>query len=157
MKNYLLPTLAASVALAAPLIAEAKTVTLTTTLKDYKGRAAYVAVYLTDAQGKFQRTLWMAGTKTRYYRDLPDWRRLSGGSTAGLDGVTGASVGSGRTLTISADIADAMLNAGYQIHVDTAVEDGMTNPSEIVAPLSADSVGKAIAGKGYVKSFTISF
>jgi hypothetical protein len=158
MKKYALSTLAVTAALAPPFAAaQARQVNLTTTLKDYGGRNAFVAVYLTDAAGKYQRTLWIAGTKAKYYRDLSDWRRLSGGSLAGIDGVTGASVGSGKTLKISADIADAMIDAGYQIHVDTAVEDGMSNPSEVVAPLSTDAAGKPFAGKGYVKSLTISY
>lgn len=153
----LMPTLAAATALVAPSLALARPVTFEATLKNYGGNGAYVALYVTDAAGKYRGTLWMAGGKAKYHRHLSDWQRMSGGAAAEIDGITGASIGSGKTLKITADIADAMIDAGYQVHVDTAVEDGMDNPSEIVAPLSTGAAGKPTAGKGYVKSFSVSF
>lgn len=152
-----LPALAVTTALVAPAIAEARPVTFETTLRNYGGEGAYVVLYVTDAAGAYKGTLWMAGNKSKYYRHLSDWERASGGGLAEIDGITGASVGSGRTLKIQLDLADALIDAGYQVHVDTAVEDGMDNPSEVVAPLSASQSGKPVAGKGYVKSFTVSF
>jgi hypothetical protein len=148
---------AATAALIAPTVASAKQVTFETSLKAYGGNGAYVALYVTDAAGKYKGSLWMAGSKAKYYRHLSDWQRASGGKTSEVDGITGASVGSGKTLKITVDIADALIDAGYQVHVDTAVEDGMDNPSEVVVPLAAASNGNAVAGKGYVKSFKVSF
>lgn len=149
--------LAATTALIAPGLAQARDVTLETQLKAYGGPGAYVALYVTDAAGKYQGTLWMAGGKAKYYRHLSDWQRLSGGRAAEIDGITGASIGSGKTLKITVDLADTLIDAGYQLHVDTSVEDGRDNPSEIVAPIATEASGKALAGKGYVKSFKITF
>lgn len=151
------PAVAATAALLSPVLAEARQVTFETTLKNYGGNGAYVVLYVTDAAGAYKGTLWMAGGKAKYYRHLSDWQRASGGRAAEIDGITGASVGSGKTLKITLDLADAMIDAGYQVHVDTAVEDGMDNPSEVVAPLAASASGKPVAGKGYVKSFTVTF
>lgn len=155
--KFALPTLAATAALVTPVFAEAKQVTFETTLKNYGGNGAYVVLYVTDAAGAYKGTLWMAGGKAKYYRHLSDWQRASGGRAVEIDGITGASIGSGKTLKISLDLADAMIDAGYQVHIDTAVEDGMDNPSEVVAPLATASSGKPLAGKGYVKSFTVTF
>lgn len=155
--KVLTPALMAATALVAPSLAAARPVTFETTLKNYGGNGAYVALYVTDAAGKYRGTLWMAGGKAKYHRHLSDWQRLSGGSPAEIDGITGASIGSGKTLKITADIADAMIDAGYQVHVDTAIEDGMDNPSEVIAPLSTGSAGTSTAGRGYVKSFRVSF
>ncbi|MEZ5855885.1 MAG: DUF2271 domain-containing protein [Hyphomicrobiaceae bacterium] len=58
-----------------------------------------------------------------------------------------------QTLKVSVDIADALIDAGYQIRIDSAVEDGRDNPSEIIAPLTKAAAAARIAGKGYVKSF----
>jgi hypothetical protein len=155
--KLILPALAATAAFVAPTFAEARQVTFETTLKAYGGNGAYVAVYLLDPAGKYKGTLWMAGDKTKFYRHLSDWTRASGGRLAEVDGITGASVGSGKTLKITIDIADALINAGYKIHVDTSVEDGMDNPSEVVAPLDASASGKAFPGDGYVKSLKATF
>lgn len=152
-----LPALAATAVFVVPTLAQARNVTLETTLKPYGGNGAYVALYLTDAAGKYKGTLWMAGEKSKYYRHLSDWARASGARPAEIDGITGASVGSGKTLKISVDIADALIDAGYKIHVDTSVEDGMDNPSEVVAPLDAASSGKVLVGDGYVKAFKVTF
>ncbi|PNG25690.1 DUF2271 domain-containing protein [Methylocella silvestris] len=154
--KFVMSALAAA-AVIAPGLAEARQITFETTLKNYSGNGAYVVLWVTDAAGKYRATLWMAGGKAKYYRHLSDWQRASGGRPAEIDGITGASIGSGKTLKISLDIADAMIDAGYRLHIDTAVEDGMDNPSEVVAPLEASASGKAVSGKGYVRSFSVVF
>lgn len=146
------PLAALASALAWPSVASARQVTLETQLANYGGDGAYLAIYLTDRTGRYQRTLWVAGTKAKYWRHLADWYRATGG-TARVDGISGASVGAGRTLRVSVDVADPLLDAGYEIHIDTAVEKMKDNPSEVVVPLTAAGAGKPVAGRGYVKSF----
>ena len=73
---------------------------------------------LTDANGAYQKTLWVAGKKAKYYKHLPGWARGGGTAAGQYDGVTGASVGSGETLTVSTDLADNLIDAGYQIRID---------------------------------------
>ena len=139
-------------ALAAPSVATARQVAVETQLADYGGDGAYVAIYVTDRNGRYHSTLWVAGTKKKYWRHLADWNRATGGS-AKVDGITGASVGAGKTLRVNVELADALLDAGYEIHVDTAVEKMKDNPSEVVIPLTRAGSGKPAAGRGYVKSF----
>jgi hypothetical protein len=155
--KFLLPVAASAAAFAVPVLAEARPVTIEATLKPYGGNGAYVVLYVTDAAGKYRGTLWMAGGRSKYYSHLRDWQRASGGAASEVDGITGASIGSGRTLKVSLDLADALVDAGYQVHVDTAVEDGAENPSEVVAPLSSGAAGTPVSGKGYVKSFKVTF
>ncbi|MBU6487816.1 MAG: DUF2271 domain-containing protein [Burkholderiales bacterium] len=150
--KFALPIAVIAGALAIPSMASARPVTLETQLSSYGGDGAYVVMYVTDRGGRYQGTLWMAGDKAKYYKHLRDWNRMSGGR-ATLDGVTGASVGAGKTLRATLDIADALIDAGYEIHVDTAVEKMNENPSEIVIPLTTSGAGKPVTGRGYVKSF----
>lgn len=140
--------------LALPGWVQARPVTLTTALQSYSGDGAYLAIYVTDATGQYKKTLWVAGKKSKYYKHLRDWARGSGMKASEFDGVSGASVGSGRTLKVTVELADALIDAGYEIRVDTAVEDQRENPAEVRAPLSRKETGKPIAGHGYVKSFT---
>jgi hypothetical protein len=155
MSKPLLTVLLATGALALPAPAHGRPLTLTVRLKDYGGDGAYLAVYLTDAKGAYARTLWVAGGKARYYRHLSDWSRLSAGDARRLDGVTGASVGAGRTLTVTADLADALVDAGYEIRVDAAAEDMRDSPSEVRVPLSNAGAGAPQAGKRYIESVTL--
>ena len=140
--------------LALPALAQARPVTVTTTLNNYGGDGAYVAVYLTDAQGAYVQTLWVAGGKAKYYKHLADWNRLSAADSKRLQGVTGASVGAGRTLKVTADLADALIDAGYEFRIDAAAEDMRDSPSEIRVPLTKAGAGKAHAGKQYIQSLT---
>jgi hypothetical protein len=146
------PLAVAAGAIAAPSIASARQVALEAQLTSYGGEGAYVAIYVTDTKGAYQSTLWLAGPDAKYWRHLRDWFRASGGRTK-VDGISGASIGAGRTLRASVEVADALLDAGFEIHIDTAVEDMNENPSEVVVPLTTAGSGKPVSGKGYVKSF----
>jgi len=143
-------------ALVAPGVAMARDVTIATKLVNYTGRAAYLAVYVTKPDGTYDSTLWLSGTKQRYLGDLRGWVSAlrSSGASLTLDGITGASVGGGKTLTINANLADAMIDAGYQIHVETAVEDAGEYPDDAVAPIT--SAPQQVSGAGYVSTLSVS-
>ncbi|WAL81401.1 DUF2271 domain-containing protein [Pandoraea sp. XJJ-1] len=142
-------------ALVAPSLASARQVSFETQLSNYGGDGAYVAMYVTDRAGRYQGTLWVAGRKAKYYRHLSDWYRATGG-TPKVDGITGASIGAGKTLRATLDLSDTLLDAGYEVHIDTAVEDMKEYPSEVVVPLTTSGANKTIKGRGYVKSFRYS-
>jgi hypothetical protein len=152
MKKILI-ALGLAAAMAIPAYAQAREVTFTTQLSDYGGDGAYLALYLTDADGQYHGTLWVAGEKSKYYKHLRDWARGSGLNQAEYDGLTGASVTSGRTLNVTLELEDALIDSGYQVRVDTAVEDMRDNRSDVVVPLTAEGSGKSVPGRGYVQSF----
>ncbi|MBN9459510.1 MAG: DUF2271 domain-containing protein [Bosea sp.] len=153
MKSLLL-ALVISTALTAPELAAARSVTLTTTLNNYGGDGAYLALYVTDAAGAYKGTLWVAGGKSKYYSHLSGWERGSGGNLAQISGITGASVGAGRTLKVTLDLADALFDAGYKLHIDAAVEDMRDSPSDVVVPLTSAGAGQPVKGRNYIRSFT---
>ncbi|WP_158969346.1 DUF2271 domain-containing protein [Chachezhania sediminis] len=149
----LLAALALGTALTAPALALARPVTMTTTLNTYGGDGAYLALYVTDQSGAYAGSLWMAGGKSKYYKHLSGWYRATGGDTSQVDGITGASVGQGRTLEITLDLADALFDAGYTLHIDAAVEDMRDSPNEIAVPLTTGNSGTPVAGRRYISSF----
>ena len=141
-------------ALALPGLPDARPVVLTTQMQNYGGNGAYLAFYITDATGKYRKTLWIAGKKAKYYKHMSDWARGSGLNAREFDGISGASVGSGKSLKVKVELADALIDAGYEIRVDSAVEDGRDNPADARAPLTKQGAGKPVKGRGYIKSFT---
>jgi len=88
------------------------------------------------SSGAYVGSLWMAGDKSKYYEHLTDWHRATGGDVSQVNGIAGASVGAGRTLEITLDLADALFDAGYTLHVDAAVEDMRDSPNEVAVPLT---------------------
>ncbi|MBL4784688.1 MAG: DUF2271 domain-containing protein [Cohaesibacteraceae bacterium] len=152
----LITILLLSTALLLPRAAIARDVIITAELKSYRGPGAYLAVYLTKPDGRYDSTLWIAGEKQKYYGHLRGWVRAVSRSGESVDGLTGASVGSGRTLNITANLSDAMIDAGYQIHVDTAVEDGGEHTNDAVVSLSKDNKGMTVGGRGFIRSLSVS-
>ncbi|GAB1479940.1 DUF2271 domain-containing protein [Paracoccaceae bacterium] len=153
----LIAALALSTALIAPGLALARPVNLTVNMADYGGRGAYLAIYVTDASGAYAGSLWMAGGKSKYYKHLTDWAWLSEGDTAQVDGITGASVGSGQKLELSMDLAEALFDAGYTLHIDAAVEDMRDSPNEIAVPLTAAGAATPVSGRRYIADATYGF
>ncbi|MEC7764804.1 MAG: DUF2271 domain-containing protein [Pseudomonadota bacterium] len=152
----LIAALTLTTALTAPGLVSAEPVTFTTTLKDYGGRGAYVALYVTDETGAYAGSLWMAGGKSKYYKHLSDWYRMTGGDSGEVNGISGASVGSGRTLEITLDLSDALFDAGYTLHVDASVEDFRDSPNDASVPLTRDAANTPVAGRMYVSSLSYS-
>lgn len=148
----LLTALALTTALTGPVLA--RPVTMTTNLTQYGGDGAYLALYVTDAQGAYKGSLWMAGGKSKYYEHLSDWYRATGGDSAEINGITGASVGAGRQLKITLDLADALFDAGYTLHIDAAVEDMRNSPSDVSVPLTTAGAGQPVAGRRYISDFS---
>jgi hypothetical protein len=142
-------------ALATPSLAFAKDLTISAQIASYRGPNTYLAIYVTKADGTYVSTLWVAGTRTRYLGHLRDWARGISATADTIDGISGASVGSGQTLTINASLADAMIDAGYEIRVDDSVEDGGDYSSDVAIPLTAANSGVAFPGSGYVSTLTV--
>lgn len=153
----MLSALVLSTAFVLPGLAQAKPVTLTVNLTQYGGDGAYVVLYVTDASGAYAGSLWMAGGKSKYYRHLSDWARFTGENVAEVDGITGASVGAGRSLELTMDLSDALFDAGYTLHVDAAVEDMRDSPNEVEVPLTSAGAGKPVQGRQYIADLTYAF
>jgi len=146
-----------STALAVPGLAYAKDLTIAAQIATYRGPNAFLAIYLAKPDGGYDSTLWVAGQNQRYYRHLRNWVRGISAVGGTIDGISGASVGTGQTLSVHASVADAMIDAGYQIHVDSAVENGGEYPNDVVMPLARANSGVAATGTGYVQSLTVTF
>lgn len=135
--------------------AYAKTVGMQMTMKGYNGDGAYVAVYLTDANGRLVQTLSVDGRKKKYQKHLRDWKRAN--RSLKFDGRTGASLHRNRSKNIVVNIDDKYIDSNYFIHIDTAVEDKRDAPSEVVVPLTSQGANRAVSGRAYIKSFVYRF
>lgn len=152
MKNTLLAAVVAA-ALALPYQAKARAVTIVTKMNYFGGwSGAYVVLYLIGPNHRYVKTIWMAGRHHWIYHELAAWERANRGNWRGVDGVTGASVGSGRTLTIHTHLADSMINAGYDLVVDSK---SYHRPSreDVRIPLTTKNSGRIVRTHGYVREF----
>lgn len=146
---------AASIVFAAP--ADARPVTIDVTMNNFRGPYAYMAAYIVDSHGQYVSTVLTAGTRAKYLADLRRWNRMFQRAGSRVDGTSGASIGPGQSMRARVDIPDAMLNAGFSLRIETAIEDYNYLPDEAVVPLEDARNGKAIGGKGYVRSVVVSY
>lgn len=138
-----------------PQMAEARPVTINAQVMPYKGPGAFVVVYLTGPDKKFHSTIWLAYKEEKYLPNLFGWHRHAVRDGMKIDGVTGASVGAGSTLTVNVEIADSLIDAGYKIHVDAAAEDQGLSAKDISLPLSSQEIAQNIVGKKFITSFSM--
>lgn len=136
---------------------QAKEVTFITTLDDYEGKNAYLAMYITSAEGEYQQTLWVSGEKKKYYSSLRGWARASGLKNSEYDGRTGATIPSGKSYTITTDVDDALIDTGYQIRIDSSIEGQMSGRDDIIVNLTRQGVGESTPGNYYIESFIYKF
>jgi len=140
--------------LALPGLANARPVNITVHMNNYGGNGAYLAIYLANPDGAYDHTLYVAGSRSKYYRHLESWMRASRGR-ANLSGITGASVGSGRTMQVTVDIADSLIDAGYEVRVDAVAEHYRESRNDVTVPLATASSGQPVRGRGYVSAFLL--
>lgn len=134
-----------------PQVAAAVEATFLVQLNDYVGDEAYFSLYLIDSSGRYVRTLWVSGDEERWYEDQPRWWKYLGRAPQDLDAITGASTPPGDRTVIRINLEDDILDAGYQVRVDTSVEDQHNFPLDVETPLQAAQHGQKIPGTGYVR------
>ena len=149
-----LTALSLATLLALPGLANARPVTITAHMNNYGGNGAYLAIYLVDSNGAYDHTLYVAGGRVKYYRHLEGWLRASRGQT-NLAGITGASVGSGRSMQVTVEIADSLIDAGYEVRVDAVAEHYRESPNDVTIPLDTASSGQPVRGRGYISAFML--
>lgn len=135
----------------APAGAWAKDAIFLVQLNDYDGDEAYFSLYLLDPEGRYVRTLWVSGDEERWYPDQPRWWKYVGRAQEDVSAVTGASTAPGDRSVIRVELEEEVLDAGYSVRVDTAVEDQSNFPTDVETVLSAELQRDKIPGTGYVR------
>ncbi len=147
--------LVGAMALATPALA--KQMTLNVKMARYYGNYAYVAVYILGPKGKYVSTVYAGGSRARYFEHMSRWYRLMMRSHRGVDGSTGASVGSGQSFSARFNLPDKIIGKGYTLRVATAVEGEYYVDKDAEVPLEAAINGKPVKGTHYIDQVTLNF
>ncbi|WP_233860901.1 DUF2271 domain-containing protein [Tenacibaculum piscium] len=92
-------------------------------MKNYTGENAYVIVSLLNEKGEYQKTLAVQGDDDEWYSDITEWWSFQGKIRTDIDAITGETISAGNRIVISFEIAETLLNKGYKVRFETAVED----------------------------------
>ncbi len=151
--------LAATLAIGLTLAVEADARPLTIDIKmaDYSGRQAFLVAYVVDGNGRYVSTLYAAGSYGRFFEHLDRWYRMFMRSRRTVDGTTGASLGSGSGTTVTVDVPDKLLNAGFTLRLESAVEGEYYVPDEAAVLLDDAHNGTPAGGTTFVATMTVSY
>ena len=120
-------------------------------MTNYNGEAAYMVVSLIDPQGNYQKTLYVFGDNGKYYDSLKKWFVFYQDKKEKIDAVTGASITQGDRKTITLNLNKNLLDQGYKIRFESAVEDQNYYTTDAEVPFSSESLKGKTEGSGYVR------
>lgn len=116
----------------------------------YDGEPAYVVVSLISPKGDYEKTLYMLGNNQKWYSAFKEWFKFFN-KTKKLNAKTGASVGGGDRVMVNLEIEDTVIDKGYKLRFESAVEDQKYYATDVEVPLTAEVLAGKADGKGYIK------
>lgn len=120
-------------------------------MANYTGEGAYVVVSLVNNKGKYQKTLQMLGDDNEWYNTLKSWFEFFTKKRDDIDAVTGASIAGGDRKIITLELDPSLLDKGYTIRFESAVEDQNYHKIDAEVQFSSEHILKKTDGKGYIR------
>ena len=124
-------------------------------MANYSGERAYVVVSLIDGDGSYVKTLYMQGDDPEWFPDLKEWWAFSHGTNEKIDAITGATVGNGERNLITLTVDSSVIDKGYKIRFESAVENQEYYTVDSEIDLSSSSIPGKAEGKGYIRYIRI--
>ncbi|MFY0593143.1 DUF2271 domain-containing protein [Roseivirga sp.] len=120
-------------------------------LTNYGGEGAYVVLSVLDDKGEYIQTLSVHGDDEDWYEDLPAWYEFYPNNKEKIDGMAGASILSGGRKVASLTLDASLINAGYKLRFETAVEDQEYYEKDLEIDLTENVAGQRLKGNGYIR------
>ncbi|WP_339614654.1 DUF2271 domain-containing protein [uncultured Winogradskyella sp.] len=120
-------------------------------MTNYTGEGAYIVVSLLNAEGDYEKTLYIQGDDDEWYFDITEWWNFQGKERTDIDAITGATINGGERAISIIQIEDSKLDKGYKIRFETAVEDQEYFADDVQFELTSESVKSKVEGKGFIR------
>lgn len=120
-------------------------------MNNYMGEGAYIVVSLINANGEYEKTLYVMGDDKKWYKSLKEWNKFHTQKPEDISAKTGASVTGGDRSVTTFEIENSKINKGYKLRFESAVEDQKYYVSDLEVALSTEGLADKTDGKGYIK------
>jgi len=120
-------------------------------MSNYMGDGAYIVVSLVNAQGAYEKTLYVMGDDKKWYNTLKEWYKYYSKKPANISAITGASVTGGDRSVTTIELDESKLNKGYKLRFETAVEDQKYYVNDLEIPLTTEGLATKAEGTGYIR------
>lgn len=125
-------------------------------MSNYMGEGAYVVVSLVNAQGEYEKTLYVMGDDKKWYKSLTAWHKYYAKKQPNISAITGASVTGGDRSVTTLELDESKLNKGYTLRFETSVEDQKYYTEDVVVPFTTEGLAAKTEGKGYIRYVRLS-
>jgi len=119
-------------------------------MSNYVGEGAYVVVSVINPKGEYEKTLYVMGDDKKWYNSLKEWYKVYT-KKPNISAKTGASVTGGDRSVTTMEIDNSLLNKGYKLRFETAVEDQKYHVDDVEIPLTTEALAEKAEGKGYIR------
>ncbi|MEG2101758.1 DUF2271 domain-containing protein [Flavobacterium oncorhynchi] len=120
-------------------------------MANYMGEGAYIVVSLVNANGDYEKTLYVMGDDKKWYKSLKEWNKFQTKKNEDISAKTGASVTGGDRSITTIEIDNSKINKGYKLRFESAVEDQKYYVSDLEIPLTTEGLAAKTDGKGYIR------
>ncbi|MEG0850114.1 DUF2271 domain-containing protein [Flavobacterium plurextorum] len=120
-------------------------------MANYMGEGAYIVVSLVNANGDYEKTLYVMGDDKKWYKSLKEWNKFQTKKNEDISAKTGASVTGGDRSITTIEIENSKINKGYKLRFESAVEDQKYYVSDLEIPLTTEGLAAKTDGKGYIR------
>lgn len=120
-------------------------------MQNYLGEGAYIAVSVVGKGDAYHKTLYVLGSDREWYPDLKEWHRAFKKKPANISAITGASVAGGDRSVLTLELDKSLINAGYRLRFESAVEDKAYHVKDLEIPLTTESLAARSEGGGYIR------
>ncbi|MGB0868203.1 MAG: DUF2271 domain-containing protein [Flavobacteriales bacterium] len=147
----ILPILLITLLLSSFMSSENTTYKCMIQMKNYSGEGAYIAISLLNADGDYEKTLFVQGEDDEWYHDITNWWKFHGKVRADIDAITGETISGGnRTISII-DIPSNKIDAGFKIRFESAVEDQEYYEKDVEFELTTENLQNKFDGTGFIR------
>ena len=125
-------------------------------MANYNGEGAYMVVSLIDPQDNYVKTLQVFGDNGKYYDSLKKWFGFYSEKKEKIDAIAGASITQGDRKSFVLDLDKNLLDKGYKIRFESAVEDQYYYTTDAQVPFTTEALKGKTEGAGYVRYVRLS-
>jgi len=130
---------------------EAITVKCMIQMTNYTGEGAYVVISLINPEGEYDKTLYVQGTDNEWYSEIPEWWKFYGKRRVDIDAISGATISGGNRTVSVLQIPSNVIDKGYSIRFETAVEDQEYHTKDVQFELTSVSLKGKVEGIGFIR------
>ena len=131
---------------------------------DYRGEGAYFVISIVDANDNYLKTIYVVGNDKTWFSDMKAfWQHLRANDLYTderfyllIDGISGATISGGQRRVFPLQIPVELLNKGYRLRFETAVEDKGYHTEDVALDLNLAALSKNYQGSGFIQQIKFS-